>query len=109
MEPASGITFTVSNLSFNLTHGLALISILASAVMDLAQGHVLALAALEKDSTFAPSSGAAVSAFGGSGGKYKAYNLGKGRGMSVLEMVAAMKKASGFEYKYEIIGRRLVP
>ena len=75
--------------------------------MDLAQGHVDALAALEKDSTFA-SLAKAASAFGGSGGKYKAYNLGKGKGMSVLEMVAAMKAASGFEYKYEIIGRRFV-
>lgn len=76
--------------------------------MDLAQGHVDSLAALEKESTFAPSEGAASTGFGGSGGKYKAYNLGKGKGMSVLEMVAAMKAASGFDYKYEIIGRRCV-
>jgi UDP-glucose 4-epimerase len=76
--------------------------------MDLAQGHVDALAALEKVETFAVSGSADASGFGGSGGKYKAYNLGKGKGMSVLEMVAAMKAASGFEYKYEIIGRRFV-
>lgn len=76
--------------------------------MDLAQGHVDALAALEKESTFAVSADAKASGFGGSGGKYKAYNLGKGKGMSVLEMVAAMHAASGFEYKYEIIGRRFV-
>lgn len=76
--------------------------------MDLAQGHVDSLAALVKDSTFETTSELTKSTFGGSGGKYKAYNLGKGKGMSVLEMVAAMKKASGFEYKYQIIGRRCV-
>lgn len=75
--------------------------------MDLAQGHVIALAALEKESTFATSNSGGTG-FGGSGGKYKAYNLGKGKGMSVMEMVAAMKKASGFNYKYEVVGRRLV-
>jgi hypothetical protein len=76
--------------------------------MDLAQGHVLALAALDRDSTFAKPEGAATG-FGGSGGKYKAYNLGKGKGMSVMNMMAAMEKASGFTYKYEIVGRRYVP
>jgi UDP-glucose 4-epimerase len=50
--------------------------------MDLAQGHVVALAALEKDETFKPSAASAGTGFGGSGGKYKAFNLGKGRGMS---------------------------
>ena len=74
--------------------------------MDLAEGHVNALAALDKDSTFAVAAG--NSAFGGSGGKYKAYNLGKGKGMSVLQMVAAMKEASGFDYKFTKIGRRSV-
>ncbi|GAA6000350.1 hypothetical protein JCM10207_007974 [Rhodosporidiobolus poonsookiae] len=73
-------------------------------VMDLAQGHVDALAALPKDDIYAvqPSG----TGFGGSGGKYKAYNLGKGKGMSVLQMVDAMEKASGFKYKTEIVGRR---
>lgn len=75
--------------------------------MDLAQGHVISLAALEKPETFAKS-GSAGTGFGGSGGKYKAYNLGKGKGMSVMEMVAAMKSASGFDYKYEVVGRRSV-
>jgi len=37
---------------------------------------------------------------------YKAYNLGKGRGQSVLEIAAAMTKASGYEFKKEIVGRR---
>lgn len=39
---------------------------------------------------------------------YKAYNLGKGKGMSVLQIVEAMRKATGFDYKYEIVGRRWV-
>ncbi|GAA5921276.1 hypothetical protein JCM1841_002580 [Sporobolomyces salmonicolor] len=73
-------------------------------VMDLAQGHVDALAALTHDEIFVTEQ--TGSGFGGSGGKYKAYNLGKGKGMSVLQMVEAMRQASGFEYKYEVIGRR---
>ncbi|GLB43610.1 putative UDP-glucose 4-epimerase [Lyophyllum shimeji] len=65
-------------------------------VMDLASGHLLALEALTSDSNI----------FGTSGAHYKAYNLGKGRGMSVLQIVEAMRKATGFNYKTEIIGRR---
>jgi UDP-glucose 4-epimerase len=41
-------------------------------------------------------------------GLFRAFNLGKGRGQSVLNMIAAMKKASGFDYQYEIVGRRWV-
>lgn len=74
--------------------------------MDLAEGHVAALAALEKDATFKPYEGTEGTGFGGSGGLYKAFNLGKGKGMSVLNMVDAMRKASGFDYQFEIIGRR---
>ncbi|ORY88744.1 hypothetical protein BCR35DRAFT_301060 [Leucosporidium creatinivorum] len=73
-------------------------------VMDLAQGHVDALAALLRDDIF--QNQASGTGFGGSGGKYKAYNLGKGKGMSVLQMVEAMRKATGFDYKYTIVGRR---
>lgn len=72
--------------------------------MDLAQGHVDALAALLRDEIF--ENQASGTGFGGSGGKYKAYNLGKGKGMSVLQMVEAMRKATGFDYKYTIVGRR---
>ncbi|GAA5997511.1 hypothetical protein JCM5350_005019 [Sporobolomyces pararoseus] len=74
-------------------------------VMDLAQGHVDALAALPKDNIFEKPS--RLAGFGETKGHYKAYNLGKGKGMSVLNMIDAMKKASGFEYKFEIVGRRL--
>ncbi|KIJ97901.1 hypothetical protein K443DRAFT_681176 [Laccaria amethystina LaAM-08-1] len=66
-------------------------------VLDLASGHLLALNALGPDSNvFDPE----ATDF------YKAYNLGKGKGMSVLQIVEAMRKATGFDYKYEIVGRR---
>ncbi len=76
------------------------------AVMDLAQGHVDALRALPRDEIFAPDPNAESTGFGGSGGKYKMYNLGKGKGLSVLDMVAAMEKATGFKFEAEIVGRR---
>lgn len=66
-------------------------------VLDLAAGHLLALEAL------APTSrvfGATPDA------RYKAYNLGEGKGISVLQIVDAMRKATGFDFKYEVIGRR---
>jgi len=65
--------------------------------MDLASGHLLALDALAPESTIFASSHDAY---------FKAYNLGKGKGMSVLQILEAMRKATGFDYKYEIIGRR---
>jgi UDP-glucose 4-epimerase len=75
-------------------------------VLDLAKGHLLALDSLEPgskvfdtDNTGAPNK---------TGTRYKAYNLGKGKGMSVLQIVEAMRKATGFDYKYEIVGRRCV-
>lgn len=67
-------------------------------VLDLAAGHLLALDALSPDSkTFDNCPDEA---------RFKAYNLGKGNGMSVLDIIEAMRKATGFDYKYEIIGRR---
>ncbi|KAM0788185.1 hypothetical protein ACM66B_001344 [Microbotryomycetes sp. NB124-2] len=75
-------------------------------IMDLAQGHVDALNALENDAVFKEPTQIGGSGFGGSGGKYKAYNLGNGKGQSVMQMVEAMRKATGFDYKYEIVGRR---
>ncbi|KAG6899824.1 hypothetical protein C0993_006525 [Termitomyces sp. T159_Od127] len=66
-------------------------------IMDLASGHLLALDALDGGSTL----------FGNNPDAYhKAYNLGRGRGYSVLQIVDAMRKATGFDYKQEIIGRR---
>lgn len=57
-------------------------------VMDLAQGHLNALERL----TAVP--GMAT------------YNLGTGKGYSVLEMVAAFEKASGKKIAYKIVARR---
>ncbi|KAH8826916.1 UDP-glucose 4-epimerase [Flagelloscypha sp. PMI_526] len=71
-------------------------------VLDLANGHLISLDALAPDSK--------IDVFGNNAtpGKFKAYNLGKGKGMSVYDIVAAMKKATGFEYKTEVIGRRIL-
>lgn len=66
-------------------------------VIDLAKGHLLALEALGPDSHIFKDC---------KDGRFKAYNLGKGHGMSVLQIVDAMRKATGFDYKYEVIGRR---
>lgn len=69
-------------------------------VLDLASGHLLALDALAPDSTVFDNCPDEA--------RCKAYNLGKGQGMSVLQIVGAMRKATGFDYKYEIVGRRCV-
>ena len=57
-------------------------------VDDLAAGHLAALRAMEKVSG------------------WEAINLGTGRGVSVLEMVAAIESASGRKVPYEIQPRR---
>lgn len=57
-------------------------------VMDLAQGHLAALKALDAD------------------GGLLTVNLGTGRGYSVLEMVTAFSQASGRPVPYEIVERR---
>jgi UDP-glucose 4-epimerase len=67
--------------------------------MDLANGHIVALDAMDKpDGIFSKCTS--------SDGRYRAFNLGRGKGMSVLEMIAAMTKATGYKYEYEIVGRR---
>lgn len=57
-------------------------------VMDLAEGHVAALNKLKQNC------GLVI------------YNLGTGRGYSVLEMIRAFEKVSGKEIPYEITSRR---
>ncbi len=57
-------------------------------VVDLAKAHVAALAHIDHPNL------------------YKAYNIGTGRGVSVLEVVAAFEKASGRPVPYEIVARR---
>jgi UDP-glucose 4-epimerase len=61
-------------------------------VVDLVKGHIAALRYIEAGKV----GDAGVSIF----------NLGTGTGYSVLEMVAAMKKASGKEIPYKIVDRR---
>lgn len=57
-------------------------------VVDLAKGHIAALNKLEDNPG------------------YVVYNLGSGKGTSVLEMVNAFKKATGVDIPYQIEGRR---
>lgn len=57
-------------------------------VVDLARGHLAALDALEKRAGVL------------------AVNLGTGRGYSVLEMIAAFRKASGRDIPYRVAARR---
>ena len=57
-------------------------------VVDLAQGHLKALEKLSERP------GVVV------------YNLGTGRGYSVLEVIAAFEKVSGRKIRYKIVGRR---
>lgn len=69
--------------------------------MDLAKGHVLSLDAIAKRQH-----GIFSSIDTSKSGYFRAFNLGKGKGMSVINMIDAMKKASGYDFKYEIVGRR---
>lgn len=57
-------------------------------VVDLARAHVAALQHLDHPNV------------------YKAYNIGTGRGTSVLELLRAFEKASGQSIPYEIVARR---
>ena len=57
-------------------------------VMDLVDGHVAALEHIQ------------------AGCGLLTVNLGTGRGVSVLEMIAAFEKASGRQVPYEVVGRR---
>ena len=57
-------------------------------VVDLAKGHIAAVKKLDSKPGCI------------------AVNLGTGNGYSVLQMVAAMKKASGKEIAYKIVARR---
>ncbi|WFD19969.1 hypothetical protein MCAP1_002213 [Malassezia caprae] len=65
-------------------------------ILDLAEGHLNAMVALDDDSKFASSTT----------GKFRAFNLGKGVGMSVLQMIEAMRQVTGYSYPYEIVSRR---
>jgi UDP-glucose 4-epimerase len=60
-------------------------------IMDLAHGHLLAL---EKMETLVEK------------GESRVYNLGTGRGYSVLDVIKAFSRACGREIPYELTGRR---
>lgn len=72
-------------------------------ILDLAGGHLVALEALSDENVERTFGNAAVP-----NQHFKAYNLGKGRGQSVLEIAEAMTKASGHKFQMEIVGRRCV-
>ena len=57
-------------------------------VVDLAKAHLAALENLNHEDV------------------YKAYNISTGKGVSVLELIAAMSQAAKREISYEIVGRR---
>ena len=57
-------------------------------VVDLAGAHLAALEHLDHPDV------------------YKAYNIGAGKGVSVLELITAFGRAAGREIPYEIVGRR---
>lgn len=66
--------------------------------MDLAEGHLAALRYVEQKTTTESKKNGY--------GKYSVFNLGTGTGYSVLDMVEAMKKASGRPLPYEFAPRR---
>jgi UDP-glucose 4-epimerase len=57
-------------------------------VVDLAKGHIAALRHL-------------VTKPG-----YTVYNLGRGQGYTVIELIKAFEKASGLDIPYDVVGRR---
>jgi len=61
-------------------------------VVDLAKAHVVAVARLLKN-TYKEG--------------YEVFNLGTGKGVSVLEAVHAFEKATGVKLNYKIVGRRM--
>ena len=60
-------------------------------VVDLSRAHVIAMNRLLKQDACAP---------------VEYYNLGTGRGLSVLELISIFEKATGVEVPYSIAGRR---
>lgn len=57
-------------------------------IMDLARAHLAALNHLDHPNI------------------HKAYNIGSGRGVSVLELLRSVEKATGKKIPYEVVGRR---
>jgi UDP-glucose 4-epimerase len=63
-------------------------------VVDIAKAHIAALQKLQNSSVQRPAS------------SFKFYNLGTGRGYSVLEVINAFEKVSGVKLKYKFADRR---
>ncbi len=60
-------------------------------VVDLAKAHVCAMTRIMEDQTDEP---------------VEIYNIGTGKGTSVLELINAFEKATGVKLNYQIVGRR---
>ena len=60
-------------------------------VVDLAKAHVCAMTRIMEDKTTEP---------------VEVYNVGTGKGTSVLELIHAFEKATGVKLPYKIVGRR---
>ena len=60
-------------------------------VVDLAKAHVCAMTRIMEDQTTEP---------------VEVYNIGTGKGTSVLELIHAFEKATGVKLNYKIVGRR---
>ncbi|WVF71061.1 UDP-glucose 4-epimerase GalE [Kwoniella sp. CBS 6097] len=73
-------------------------------IMDLADGHLLALNALDAS---LKSGGIFDSVNRQKDGYFRAFNLGRGKGITVLEMINSMKKATSYDFQYEIVDRRI--
>ncbi len=60
-------------------------------VVDLAKAHVCAMTRIMEDKTESP---------------VEVYNIGTGKGTSVLELIHGFEKATGVKLNYQIVGRR---
>ena len=60
-------------------------------VVDLAKAHVTALKRLEDGRT---------------GGRYEIFNLGTGKGVTVMEIIESFERVSGLKLNYQIVDRR---
>jgi UDP-glucose 4-epimerase len=60
-------------------------------VVDLAKAHVIAIERLIE---------------GKNKSDYEVFNLGTGKGISVLEAIKSFERVSGIKLKYKIVGRR---
>lgn len=75
-------------------------------VMDLAQGHVSALKYMTRPKLQGQESGSKEDITSSGADVYSVFNLGTGSGVSVLEMIAGMEKASGNALKTVMAPRR---